>query len=110
MMMMMMMMMASENIRDNMNASATENLAYYVKKEHKPWFDEECSELLDQRKQAKFQLLQNPSQTNEENMNNLRCENTITFRGKRREYLKEKINELEANIKNENIRGIYREA
>jgi hypothetical protein len=35
--------------------SAKENLGYYEPKKNKPWFDEGCSELLDQRKQAKFQ-------------------------------------------------------
>jgi hypothetical protein len=33
--------------------SAKESLGLYEKKQHKPWFDEECSKFLDQRKQAK---------------------------------------------------------
>jgi hypothetical protein len=32
-----------------------ESLGYYELKQHKPWFDEGCSELLEQRKQAKLQ-------------------------------------------------------
>jgi hypothetical protein len=36
---------------------------YYELEYHEPWFDKECSKLLDQRKQAKLQCLQNPSQT-----------------------------------------------
>jgi hypothetical protein len=31
-------------------------------KEHKPWFHEECSKLLDQSKEANLKWLQNPSQ------------------------------------------------
>jgi hypothetical protein len=54
-----------------------------------------CSELLDQRKQAKLQLLQNPIKTNGENLHNLRRETSKTFR---REYLTEKY-ELETNRK-----------
>jgi predicted metallo-beta-lactamase superfamily hydrolase len=46
---------ASESIRENMKASATEILCYYELKLHKPWFDKEYSKLLDQRKQAKLQ-------------------------------------------------------
>jgi len=46
-----------------MKASAMQNLGYYELKQHKPWFDDECSKLLDQRKQTQFQWLHNPSQT-----------------------------------------------
>jgi hypothetical protein len=60
---------AWENIRENMKALVTESLGYYELKQQKPWFDEECSKLLDERKQAKFQRLQNLSQTNGDNMN-----------------------------------------
>jgi hypothetical protein len=41
--------------------------------------------------------LQNPSQTSGDNLNNVRHETGRTFRNKKREYLKEKINELETN-------------
>jgi hypothetical protein len=52
--------------------------------------------------------LQNPNQINRDNLQKLKCENSRTFRNKRREYLKGKINELEANNKNKNIRDLYR--
>jgi hypothetical protein len=39
---------------------------------------------------------------------NLRRETSRTFRNKRREYLKGKINELQTNNKNKNIRDLYR--
>jgi len=66
-------------------------------KQHESWFDEECSKLLDQRKWAKLQWLQNPSQTNGGSVNNLTPEMSRIFRKKKKEYLKEKINELETN-------------
>jgi hypothetical protein len=44
---------AWETIRENINISAKESLGYFELKNHKPWFDEGCSKLLDQRKQAK---------------------------------------------------------
>jgi hypothetical protein len=59
-------------------------------------------------KQAKLQWLQNPSQINGDNLKNLRRETSRTFRNKKREYLKGKINELESNNKNKNIRDLYR--
>jgi len=37
-----------------MKSLATGSLGCYVLKQHKPWFYEECSKLLDQWKQAKL--------------------------------------------------------
>jgi hypothetical protein len=42
--------MAWENIKQNIKISAKEGLGMYERKQHKPWFDEECSQFLDQRK------------------------------------------------------------
>jgi hypothetical protein len=72
-------------------------------KKHKPWFDKGCS------KQAKLQWLQDPSEINGDNLNNVRHEASRYFRNKKREYLKHKINELAMNNKNKNIRDLYRE-
>jgi hypothetical protein len=52
--------------------------------------------------------LQNPNQINGDNLKNLRSETSRTFRKKKREYLKGKINELGTNNKNKNIRDLYR--
>jgi hypothetical protein len=52
--------------------------------------------------------VQNPSHINGDNLRNLVCEISRTFRNKKREYLKDKINELETNNKNKNIRDLYR--
>jgi hypothetical protein len=43
-----------------------------------------------------------------DNPQNLRYETSKTFRNKKREYLKGKINEHETNNKNKNIRDLYR--
>jgi hypothetical protein len=77
-------------------------------KKHKPWFDEGCSELSDQRKQAKLQWLQDANEINEGNLNNIRREASRHFRNKTGEYLKDKINELATNSNNKNIRDLYR--
>jgi hypothetical protein len=42
------------------------------------------------------------------NLNNLRRETSRKFRNKRREYLKGKINKLETNNNNKDIRDLYR--
>jgi hypothetical protein len=77
-------------------------------KKHKPWFDEGCSTLLDKKKQAKLQRLQDPSEINGDNLNNERREASRYFRNKEREYLEDKINELAMNSKNKTIRDLYR--
>jgi hypothetical protein len=41
---------ACETIRDNIKISTKESLRYFKLKKNKSWFDEGCSELLDQRK------------------------------------------------------------
>jgi hypothetical protein len=82
-----------------MKTLAKDNLGYQKLKHNKPWFDDEFSKLTDQQKQAKLQWLQNPSQMNGDNLQNLRCEISIPCRKKKREYLKGKINELEINNK-----------
>jgi hypothetical protein len=51
---------AWETIRENNKISAKESLGYYELTKHRPLFDEGCSKLLDQRKQAKLQWLGNP--------------------------------------------------
>jgi hypothetical protein len=95
-----------ESIRENIKTSAKDNLGYHNLKHNKPWFDDECSKLIDQRKQAKLQWLQNPSQINGDNLQYLRRETSRTFRNKKREYMKGKINELETNNRNKNIRDL----
>jgi hypothetical protein len=62
-----------ETLRANINISAQESLFYYELKKHKPWFDEGCSKLFYERKQVKMHCLQDPSEINGENLNNIRC-------------------------------------
>ena len=62
--------MAWGDIKENIITSAKECL--YELKQQKPWFDKECLGFLHQRKQAKMQWLQNPKQSNVDNLNNVR--------------------------------------
>ena len=77
-------------------------------KQHKPWFDEECLGFLDQGKRAKMQWVQDPCQSNVDNLNSVRREVSRHFRNNKKEYLRAKIEELEANSKIHNIRDLYR--
>jgi len=58
-----------ENIKENIQTSAKESLGLDEFKQNKPWFDEECLGFLDQRKRAKIQWIQGPSQSNVDNQN-----------------------------------------
>jgi hypothetical protein len=96
---------AWETIRENIKISAKESLSYCELKKHKLY--EGSSEVLDQRKQAKLQWLQDPSEINRDNLNNIRREASRRFRNKKGELLKDRIDELATNRKNKNIRDLY---
>ena len=68
-------------------------------KQHKTWFDEECLGFLDQGKLAEMQWLQNPNQSNEDNLSNVRREASRHFRNKKEEYLKAKLMNLKLTIR-----------
>ena len=99
---------ARENIKENTKTSVKENLGLHKVKQHKPWFDEECLGFFDQRKHATMQWVQDPCQSNVDNLNRVRREASRHFRNKKKEYLKAKIEELETNSKIKNIRDLYR--
>jgi hypothetical protein len=54
-----------------------------------------------------LQWLQDPSEINGDNLKTVRLEASRYFRNEKREYLKDKINELATNSKNKNIRYLY---
>jgi len=96
------------NIKHNIQTSAKESLGMHEWKQHKSWFDEECLGFLDQRKWAKMQLVQDPCQSNVDNLNSVRREVSRHFRNKKKEYLRANTEEIEANSKIHNIRDLYR--
>jgi hypothetical protein len=99
---------AWESIKENIKTSATESLGKHEMKQHKPWFDEECLGILDQRKRAKMQWIQDPSQSNADNLHNVRRDASRHFRNKKKAYLSAKIEELETNSEINNTRDLYR--
>jgi hypothetical protein len=83
---------AWETIRWNIKMSTKESLGYYELRKRKPRFNEGFSKL-----KAELQSLQDPSEINGDNLNNVRREASRHFRIKKREYLKDKIKELATN-------------
>ena len=69
-----------ENIKENIKTSAKESLGLHEWKQHKLWFDKECVDFLDQRKQAKIHWIQDPIQSNVDNMNNTRSVRKVSDR------------------------------
>jgi hypothetical protein len=55
-----------------------------------------------------LQWLQDPSEINGDTLRIVRHEASSYFRNKKKEYLKDKINELATNRKNKNIRDLYK--
>jgi hypothetical protein len=99
---------AWDNIRENIKILAQGSLCYCESKHHKSWIGEKYSELVDGRKQAKLQWLQDPSEANEDKQSNVMREASRHFRNKKRVYSKDKIKELESKSKNKNISDFYR--
>jgi hypothetical protein len=95
------------NIKENIKTSAKKSLGLHELKQHNTCFDEECLGVLGQRKQTKLQWVEDPSQSNVNNLNNVRCEVSRHFRTKN-EYLKHTLDELETNSKMKNFRDQYR--
>jgi len=54
-----------------------------------------------------MQWVQDPCQSNADNLNSVRREVSRHFRNKKKEYLRPKIEKLEANSKIHNIRDLY---
>jgi hypothetical protein len=71
--------------------STKESLGYYELKQHKPYFDEGYSELLNEMKQAKLRWLQSLRQTNWDTMNTVKHKDSRYFRNEKRGHLKETI-------------------
>jgi len=57
---------------------------------------------------GKMQWVQDPSQSNVDNLNNVKREASRHFRNKKKEYLKAKIEEPETSSKIKTVRDFYR--
>jgi len=55
-----------------------------------------------------MQWIQDPSQINTDNLNNVRREASRHFRNKKKEYLEAKIEEFETNSNSKRITDLYR--
>jgi len=72
-------------------------------KQNKPCFDEECLGFLDQRKWAKMQWIQDPSQSNVDILSNVRREVSRHFRDKKKAYLRDKMRNLKLTVRSKTL-------
>jgi len=63
--------------------SEKDSLGLHKLKEHRPWFDEEYLGCLGEKKRAKMQCTQDPSQRNLDNLKNLWRDFSTHFRKKK---------------------------
>jgi len=96
-----------EAICDTVKGATKERVGEKKHQRNKPWFAEECLKLHEERKQARQELLSNKSEANANHYSNGNETNaTRVFRNKKREYLMQKIQEIEENVKTNNIRSL----
>jgi hypothetical protein len=63
--------------------------------------------IIGPKETSQITVLQDPSEKkNGDNLNNMRLETSRHFRNKKREYLKDRIDELATNSKNKSIRDL----
>jgi hypothetical protein len=60
-----------DTVRENIQILTNESIGRCEWKHHKLWFDEECSKLVDGRKQAKLQWLSYPNELNDDSLSNV---------------------------------------
>ena len=77
---------AWENIKENIKTSAKKSLVLHELKLHKPWLEGECLGILDQRKHAKMQRVQDQSQDTVNHLNSVRREPSRHFRNKKKKH------------------------
>jgi hypothetical protein len=97
---------AWEHIKQNIKTSAKESLGLHELKQNKPRFGEEYLRIFYQRNQAKIQWIQDPGQSNVNNLNNQGRDASRHFRNKKKAYMKAKIEELETNRKTKTFQGL----
>ncbi|PSN38267.1 hypothetical protein C0J52_16903 [Blattella germanica] len=76
--------------------ASSESVGHLKKRQSRKWFDDECIDMVHKRKLAKMNRKRKPNEQNSEQLCSIRWETTRFLKNKKREYLKEKINDLES--------------
>ena len=85
-------------MKENIKTSAKESLVLHKLKLQRLWFDAKYLGFLDQRKQFKMQWVEDPSQSNVDNLNAIRREASKHFKY-RRHVRKLKLRNLKLTVR-----------
>ena len=76
-----------KNTRDNIKVAAEESMGYCEVKKKTPWFDDDCSNVAERRKQAKLKFFQDPKQLNRDNIITLKDARPVVHLEAKREII-----------------------
>ena len=69
------------------------------KRQNSKWFDDVCVDIVNKKKLAKMKKMRESNEKNSEQLCSIRREITRFLKNKKRDYLKEKIDDHEINAK-----------
>lgn len=96
------------NLKDILQETTAEVCGKKERREKKPWFDMECSDMIEKRKILKNKLLQNKDEESKMRYNNQVRETTKLMRRKKREWVKGLLQKAENDRTQNNARNFYR--
>lgn len=100
-----------ENMWVNLKSAVKESAAKIFKKkrkQNKPWFNENCRKLVEQRREAKQKLLLHETYDTREQYNNINREVTRFLRSEKRKYIKNLLVKAEEDRTKNNSKDFYR--
>ena len=97
-----------ENIRDAIVKSAEATVGFCKRHKNKPWFDEDCVKIAKVRNEARIAWLTKNTDETRNQFINIRQAAHNMFKNKKRQYLKRKIEEINENCQNNNVRDMYK--
>ncbi|XP_067124256.1 uncharacterized protein [Centruroides vittatus] len=98
-----------EDIRSSVIATAAEVLGSSRKRRRNSWFDMDCRDALEERRNPRLKLIQNESENNIEDFKEKRRLASKLCKTKKREWLNAKLKEMEENRRTNEIRKFYME-
>jgi len=97
-----------DRLKQAIKKSAEEVCGQRKKKSGKPWFDEECREAVEKRKETKERWLNNKKQDTKERYKNQAKETVRLLRKKKREWINKLLEKAEEDRTANNARDFYR--
>lgn len=97
-----------EQLRNILQESAKEICGEKIKKRGKPWFDQDCSEIIDKRRKLREKWLETKHVNDKKTYDDINKETTKLLRKKKRNWLKGLVTRAEEERTANNSRDFYR--